>query len=273
MKALRTVTIALFIISAIVYFGVAAYYQIALDRVPPQILCASDILEVSVADDESALLSGITARDNRDGDLTGQVMVQGVSRLLSANTARVTYVVFDSSKNMASCTRTIRYTDYSKPVITLKEAPVYAAYPTQDSFKELHAALGATDVRDGDLTDSIHIASQNINDSLEGTYTANVQVTNSLGDCEIIPLYIVIDNDAQEAKVTLREYITYVEVGSPFNPRDYITTVQGRPYAGSDSNLRIESDVNTETAGYYHVSYNYSADGQIYTVYLAVVVR
>lgn len=274
MKAIRTITIILFVLALLLFCGTTFYYQMVLDRVPPTIQCSEGVLEVSVSDGPEVLLTGVAASDGRDGDLTGEIMVQGVSRLLSADTARVTYVVFDASGNMASCTRTIRYTDYQRPKITLKDAPVYAPYPEGDSYNELRAALTATDVRDGDLSDQIHIAARNVNDGTEGTYRVNVQITNSLGDAESIPLNIVVsDKGAANPLVTLREYITYVDAGSEFDPTDYITAVRGGPYSAGDPNLTIESDVDASTPGYYQVCYTYSATGQNYVVYLAVVVR
>ena len=111
MKTLKTVTIILFILAVLLFTGVSGYYSFILDRVSPVISIPEGILDVRVNDGTEALLAGVTASDNRDGSLTDQIMIQGVSRLLSANTARVTYVVFDGAKNMGTATRTIRYTD------------------------------------------------------------------------------------------------------------------------------------------------------------------
>lgn len=270
MKALRIVTVFLFLLSLVLYLGVSFRYNVMLDRVSPKIQCESEVLDVSVNAADSELLSGVTAKDNRDGDLTDKIIIQGVSRLLTADTARITYVVMDSSDNIASCTRTLHYTDYVRPQLMLTEIPVYRTYPEDDSLAELYDALAAQDVRDGDLSDQIQISAQYANDNIEGEIHVTVQVTNSMGDTEVIPLTIVIDNEgAQEPLVTLKEYITYVSAGSTFDPNSCVRTLNGSTYSGSEPGLRIDSNVDTAVPGAYQVCYQY----QSFTVYQTVVVR
>lgn len=270
MKALRIITILIFIISLLVYGGVHVYYQYSLDRVPPVIQCDDTVLQVSVNADEKTLLEGVTAADDRDGDLTDQIMIQGISRLLTSDTARITYVVFDASENMASRTRTIQYTDYERPRIQLDQAPVFAPVPSGDPLVELGEALKAVDVRDGDISGNIRITAQNVDMYEEGIYRVNVQVSNSMGDTEVVPLTVVLSNEnADEPLIQLSSYITYVSAGSEFHPAEHITAVDGSSYRPSDKNLKITSNVDTAAAGTYEVCYSYKT----YTVYMTVVVR
>ena len=67
--------------------------------------------------------SGITAWDDQDEDLTGEIMVDHISTLISANTAKITYVVFDHADNASKLTRTVAYTDYKGTQILPKPAP------------------------------------------------------------------------------------------------------------------------------------------------------
>lgn len=57
------------------------------------------------------------ASDDRDGDLTDQILIKGVTPALADSSAQVTYIVFDSANNMATVTRTVRYTDYQAPAL------------------------------------------------------------------------------------------------------------------------------------------------------------
>lgn len=270
MKILRTVTVFLFVLSLALYLGVSFRYKVVLDRVAPQIRCESETLEVSVHATDAELLAGITAQDSRDGDLTEQVMIQGISRLLTEDTARITYVVADSSDNVASCTRILHYTDYEPPRLMLTAQPVYRPYPAGNALKELVGALRANDVKDGDISDKVRVSTQNIDISLEKTHTFTIEVINSMGGAEVIPLTIVIDNDgAQKPLVTLREYITYVSVNEEFVARNYILTVNGEDFEGSYPALHIHSNVDTTVPGAYQVCYQYSN----FTVYQTVVVR
>ena len=274
MKTLKTATIILFILAALVFAGVTGYYSFILDRVSPVVTVPEGVLDVRVNDGPEVLLAGVTASDNRDGDLTGQVMIQGISRLLSANTARVTFVVFDGARNMGSATRTIRYTDYQRPIISLTQPPVFKPYPEGDSIMELLAAATARDVRDGDISDRLQVAAQNVNDSLEGSYQIHLQVTNSMGDTESIPLTITISGDGSRSLgITLKEYITYISQGDSFDPYAFVSTVGGTRYSSSSRDLAVESNVDTAAPGYYQVCYRYIADGQEHTAYLTVVVR
>lgn len=270
MKILRIVTVFLFVLSLALYLGISFRYRVVLDRVPPKIQCESEMLEVSVHATDADFLSGVTARDNRDGDLTEQVMIQGISRMLSADTARITYVVADSSDNIASCTRMLRYTDYENPRLALTALPVYQAFSKGNAMEELIGALTALDIKDGDISGQIHISAGNMDISLESTYALTIEITNSMGGFESIPLTIVIDNEgAVNPLVTLREYITYVDKDADFIPRDYILTVNGEDFEGNYPALRIHSNVDTAVPGAYQVCYQYKD----FTVYQTVVVR
>ena len=270
MKILRMITIFLFVLSLALYLGISFRYKVVLDRVPPKIQSESEVLEVSVNATGAELLAGVTARDNRDGDLTEQVMIQGISRLLTEDTARITYVVADSSDNIASCTRTLRYTDYENPRLSIGEMTVYRTFPHDDTIDRLCKSLTARDVRDGDLSDQIVVAVHGSNDRIEGELQLTVQVTNSMGGTEVIPLTIVIDNEgAVNPLVTLREYITYVDKDADFIPSDYILTVNGEDFEGDYPALHIHSNVDTAVPGAYQVCYQYKD----FTVYQTVVVR
>ena len=263
MKTIRIITIILFLLSLAVYLGVSYRYDHQLDRVSPAIECTSEVLEVSVSANDSDLLAGVT-------DLTDRIMIQGISRLLTENTVRVTYVVMDSSNNIASCTRIVRYTDYAPPRLALNAIPVYTTELEQNALSVLKETLIATDVKDGDLSGDIRIIANSIDVTLENTYTLTLEVTNSLGDSEVVPLTIVIDDEgAANPLVTLKEYITYVNVGSSFEPKSCILTLNGSPYSGVASGLTIDSQVDTSIPGTYQVRYKYHS----FTVYQTVVVR
>ena len=59
---------------------------------------------------------------------------------------------------MATCSRTVRYTDYEKPHFSLSQGLVY---PVGGSVTLLDR-LTATDVIDGDISDNIRVTTQNV---------------------------------------------------------------------------------------------------------------
>ena len=265
MKVLERITVIVFIVVLAVFIAVNAYTRMAVDTTPPQITCDTDTIEISVSDPESALLQGVSAKDDRDGDLTSSIMVKGVTNLLSGNTARVSYIVFDSANNMASCQRTIRYTDYEKPRFSLKEPLIYAVGGPVMVLDKLSAA----DSAGKDISDNISIVSQNINMYTEGEYSLTAQVTNSQGDIESVTLPVIITT-AKKQLVELKEYLVYLDQGASFHSGSYVSSVKDSAGAVYDnSHLSVEGQVDTSTPGTYYVSYSF----QTCTVILTVVVR
>ena len=260
MRILQRITIGAFLIVLLAFVGTKIYTTLAVDRVPPTITSESDIIEVQVGASERALLKGISAADDKDGDVTDQIMIKGVSQLIGADTAKVTYIAFDSSNNMATYQRTVRYTDYERPRFSLSKP---LTFPMGTSIQLLDM-LTASDVLDGDISDSIRVTTQNVDSGTAGTYSVTVQATNSLGDVESLPLKVVIRNGAASfVPLVLSEYIVYLDMGDSYRPNSYITT----PSAVGE--VEIDSHVDTQTPGIYDVSYTY----QNFTVYQTVIVR
>lgn len=265
MKNLERVTVIVFVAVLAVFIGLKAYTRMAVDTTPPQISCDTDTIDISVADPESVLLQGVTAKDDRDGDLTGSIMVKGVTNLLSGNTARVSYIVFDSSNNMATCQRTIRYTDYEKPRFALSQPLIYPEGGPVMVLDKLSAADSAGE----DISGNISIVSQNIDIYTAGRYFLTAQVSNSQGDIESVTLPVIISS-AKKQLVELKEYLVYIDQGAGFNSGSYVSSVKDSSGAAYDtSHLSVEGQVDTSVPGTYYVSYSF----QTCTVILTVVVR
>ena len=265
MKNLERVTVIVFVAVLAVFIGLKAYTRMAVDTTPPQISCDTDTIDISVADPESVLLQGVTAKDDRDGDLTGSIMVKGVTNLLSGNTARVSYIVFDSSNNMATCQRTIRYTDYEKPRFALSQPLIYPEGGPVMVLDKLSAADSAGE----DISGNISIVSQNIDIYTAGRYFLTAQVSNSQGDIESVTLPVIISS-AKKQLVELKEYLVYIDQGASFNSGSYVSSVKDSSGAAYDtSHLSVEGQVDTSVPGTYYVSYSF----QTCTVILTVVVR
>ena len=261
MKLLQRGTVALFFLVLAAYLGLNLYLRLSVDRTPPVITCDSEVVEIRRGTDESVLLKGVTATDDVDGDVTRSIMIKGVSQLITADTAKVTYIAFDSSNNRSEKSRTVRYTDYEKPRFALDQPLIYRV----GSKVQLLDRLTASDVVDGDISGNIRVTTQNINASVEGGYAVTVQVSNSLGDVESIPLTVQVSNGTYSTPVvTLSDYILYLETGDTFRPADYILTPADPTLVRVDA-----SAVDTATPGVYEVFYSCQAD----TVIMTVVVR
>lgn len=266
MRTLKTILIICLVLVTAAFAAGQVYSRVVTDTVPPVITLDSDSITVSVEDGRDALLCGVTASDAKDGDLTGQIIVSGVSKLISNNTAKVSYMVFDKAGNMASATRYVVYSDYHRPRFMLITPLVYSLGETVS----ITGRLQAQDAVDGDITSSIRVLSSDIISSTEGVYNLTLQVINSLGDTAQVTLPVTIRAEADgDSAVKLRRYLVYVGLGDNFEPRNYIESVS----AGSVSDVRIDSNVDTQSAGCYLVTYTVTSGGRSSSALMTVVVE
>ena len=266
MKTLKTILIICLVLVTAAFAAGQVYSRVVTDTVPPVITLDSDSITVSVEDGRDALLRGVTASDAKDGDLNGQIIVSGVSKLISNNTAKVSYMVFDKVGNMASATRYVVYSDYHRPRFMLITPLVYSLGETVS----ITGRLQAQDAVDGDITSSIRVLSSDIISSTEGVYNLTLQVINSLGDTAQVTLPVTIRAEADgDSAVKLRRYLVYVGLGDNFEPRNYIESVS----AGSVSDVRIDSNVDTQSAGCYLVTYTVTSGGRSSSALMTVVVE
>lgn len=242
-----------------------------LDQTPPEITIASDVLEVSVHAEESAYLEGVSAWDNRDGDISDQVLVEHLSQLTGENTVKVTYAAFDEAGNSATATRTLCFTDYTGPRFGLTKPLKYGVGATVT----LMDRLTAEDDLAGVITQKIRIASQNLSNDIAGIYHITVQVTNDLGDTSVLSLPVVIaEMNGASPEITLSQYIVYIHQGEEFDPGQYLVDVKD-PAADTEpdiSQVEIQSTVNTDVPGTYDIAYSYKGQKETAQVLLTLVV-
>ena len=268
MRILKTLLIILLAVTFGLYITTAVYQRISGVNEPPVISCGQEVLEVSVSHSGSDLLAGVTASDPQDGDLTDRVILGGVSKLISDDTAKVTYLVFDSDDNMASCTRYIRYTDYHRPTLELTDPLVFAS---EDSVSLL-SAIRAVDVIDGDISDSVRISTL-ASTERTGVYAVSAQVTNSMGDTAQVKLPVIIQEDSSARPVIrLTDYLVYLEQGSSFNAVNYLSSLRVGSQSMAITAVTIDQQVDTGTPGTYWVYYSYSEGGLTGLAILTVVV-
>lgn len=290
MRRVRVTIFIVFVLSVIAFVAYNVFSRMVEDNEPPVITCDSDTISVSVEDDESALLKGVTAEDNRDGDLTDSVRVASMTNFTEPGKRTVTYAVFDSANLAATYTRNLEYTDYTSPEIHLS-APLRF---TLDETEEMNVAenMTAEDCLDGDITSQIRAT---FNDSTyayqTGNYNLTVQVSNSASDTCSVNLVATItdpsDTDEREKYYpVLSDYIVYTDVGKSVDLESLITGFErnGTEYLfeeteedflpGGRGDVEISGDVDYETAGSYTVDYTFTTeDGAAATTKLAVVVR
>lgn len=250
MKAIKTILAALLALTAALYIGNGIFERVSGRNEGPVIHCTDEVLEISVHDGDEVLLAGVTAGDPQDGDLTGSVIVGGKSKLIGGNTAKVACMVFDSDDNMASLVRTVRYTDYRRPVISLEQPLVYASAKEAKLLKNVHV----TDMLDGDLSDKVRVSTLWATDD-ERVYSATILVTNSMGDTASVEVPVLI---GEQGSIRLRRQILYLQQGADFDPLAQLQSDR--------SGVEVRNEVDTQTAGCYWVWYTKGEQLAILTV-------
>lgn len=273
MKLLKTLLIALFILVSLAFGILYGFERLTEDHTKPRILWDGQRLEVSVSATDAELCQGLQAVDEEDGDLTDRICVRQVSNLTGANSAVVSYVVFDKASNFCTFSREVFYTDYEKPRFHLSQPLIYHINETVG----LNDRLTATDVLDGDLSGRIRVVSTSITNTIEGEYPLDVQVTNSKGDTATLSLTVAVRNyTSRHPIITLSDYLVYVQQGSTMEDlRSYIASAfendGGAAIAPKD--IQISGSVDLNEAGCYDITYSYlNSENLSYSVILTVVV-
>ena len=262
MRIIKITLIALLVLVGLL-FGVTTVSQRVrgVDQ-GPVIQCESTELAVSVQDGQEMLLMGVTASDAQDGDLTKKIHIQGISKLITDNTAKISYIVFDSHGNFATASRMIRYTDYSRPVIHVTSPLIYRE---AEQIKLLDR-LQAMDSLDGDITNSIRVSALQATSDPD-VWTAGVQVTNSMGDTTRLELPIIIHTGlVVRPQVVLSEYLIYLDQGQSFLPETYLSRVETPIGPGAPQDVIISGVADTSVPGTYRYPYGITAGLSVLTV-------
>ena len=269
MKLLK-ITLILLLVTVVLLYGATIITQRLSGRDQgPELSCPEGILEVSVRDPEAVLLADVTAFDKQDGNLTPKIQILSISKLVSSNTAKVTYLIFDSHGNMDTLVRQIRYRDYSRPVFSIKRPLIYA----QNEAIGLLDRLQVQDVIDGDITESIRVSALSATSDSE-IYTVSLQVTNSMGDTSRLTLPVILQSSTtHRPDIRLSTYLTYIHAGDSFNAQSYLSSLHTLDGNVDTAKVQITSSVDTSTAGTYYVYYRYPYNGTMGLAILTVVVQ
>ncbi len=176
MRVLKIFAVVFFVCSCFL-FCVSSFQAKQRESGAPWIRCDAYQISVSVEDDRSVWLNGITAGSGEDADLTDQVQITHVGKMNDEGELNVTYTVFDSYGHSAELIRTVKFTDYTVPQVQLLRIPVYGLNYAF-SLKEL---ILVTDVLEGDITDRVRIVRSDLKMSSAGNYQMILMVQNSYG--------------------------------------------------------------------------------------------
>ena len=279
MKKRNWICILLIILCLGALFGYRAMARIRADHTPPEIRAEETLLEVSALEPRNALLQGVTASDNRDGDVTASLVVESVRLLRSDGTASVTYAAFDKAGNVGKYSREVRFSDYRSPRFSLSKPLMFSSASSYDVLN----VIGAEDMLDGDITHRIRATVlDEVETGLAGSHDVQFRVTNSLGEMVELVLPVEIYTPSLfEGSLTLTEYLVYLNQGESFNARSYLNefsvgreSVSLRSGVPEELKLTISGKVETGVPGVYVVDYQVERvqGNQTYTAYSRLIV-
>lgn len=278
MKRLNWIYVLLILLSLAAPVGYRHLNNTRQDVQPPVIEMEGQ-LNVSVKEFRTAMLEGVSAWDDRDGDVTASLLVESVRMEENESAAKIVYAAFDRAGNVAKAQRAVVFTDYEKPVFWLRSPMVY------ESAQGFHIldAIGATDILDGDVSNEIRACSLSGESiALPGIHQVSFRVTNSLGDSNELVLPVeVYPKGAYNAVLKLTDYLVYLKQGASFDARNYLYTytreedtvsLQG-DFTG-ELTLEVSGSVDTNVPGVHSVSYTVTQEyeQQTYTAYSKLIV-
>ena len=279
MRRMRLLLLVFFLVVFAVFMFTSIRDYVTSDYVAPEITAGSEQMSLSVNDTDEALLQGMTAQDNLDGDVTDSIVVVSKSKFIARATRNVSYAAFDKSNNVGTYVRKLVYTDYHSPRFVLSEPLRFVA---GNSSYDYLRHMRATDCLDGNLSSQIKITMGDTETASESSSKQSIHflVTNSAGDSSSLVLVATYEDFESYSKASpaLTDYIIYIKTGEKPNYRSYLegiwTAGNTRKFSdlgfNPDEDISIDdSKVNYKRPGVYTVTYKLTrgtpmADGGTY---------
>lgn len=250
MKILRMTIVIVFLVVLAAFSYVFVNEKLNADYTYPEITINDDMIDVSLSATHEELLRGVTAYDEKDGDLTNKIIIESISKFVEPRVSVVTYAVCDGDNHVATGTRRIRYTEYTPPRFTMSGSLVYSL---TDKIK-ITDVIGAVDVIDGDIGKSVIINASDFESNTEGVFTISVQASNSKGDVITMSLPIYVENNGLSApEIELTDYLVYTKVCEPIDPQNYLKSISTENI--DPESYMIDTDYNPDAAGTYQVHF------------------
>lgn len=260
LRLLRISVLVLFVITSVVFIYFFITEKVNTDTTVPVITIEEDMLEVDFDANDEDLLKGVTAYDEKDKDITDKIIIESVSKFIEDGVCRVTYAVCDNDNNVASATRKIRYKNYVPPKISLTRPACFSIYEAVD----VGAIVKATDCIEGDISENIHVTSDDYTVKIAGVYSIDISVSNSKGDSSSVRIPLIVEDRSVAAPmIVLEDYIIYLKKGEKVDFADYITQVVDVRDNEISGDVRIETNINMKKPGTYAVHYYVTDDSGV----------
>lgn len=206
----------------LILIGAAVFLKITEDDIPPEIHIQENSLVYSDGMDQAQLLQGVTATDNRDGDVTESLVIEKIYEGNGEGTVTIVYAARDSKNNVAKVKRVVP-TVASDTEEKVTEQTSVDERPTEDGIVE----------NSGNITTDVSATVQEQEDKQE-------------------------EHPEGSPVITLKEQKITVTAGTSVNQLSYVDTITDDLDSKEDlwRNIQITGDeLNTDLPGTYELRY------------------
>lgn len=237
--------VGIMIFLCVVLAGTIVYIRGQADHIGPEITDSGSEITVYTPDVTDAdLLEGMSAIDEKDGDVSDTLTVESVYSVDDSSVV-VTYAAKDNDNNITKYKRTM-------------EAEMPAEDPDSDDSDE--------DETDGEASDGTEAQETEADGEAGGETDEAVTPTPEQDEAEVLKQEQEAEAESmpeQNPRIYLTEYLVRIPVGGSWNPLDYVSEItddQDDMYA-LWRKIQVADEVSTAAAGTYECTY-YVVDSQ-----------
>jgi hypothetical protein len=237
----KAITVILAVVAALLV-GVTAMAYKSMDRKAPVISFPGGTAAYTDGETDAQLLEGVTATDDKDGDVTKSLRVTSIIVAGNGKSVTVSYAAEDKSHNVATGKRTLTYSGTKTGVIESSGVQETAdtATPAEMAAESETTSVAATETA-ADSTAQTDSADQE-----------SAAVAQEEADIAALP--------AGDPSIRLTQHYVTLTKGSTFDYRTYIASVSD----DTDSETTLWQHINVSgkpdmnTPGTYQVTYTVS---------------
>ena len=216
-------------------FAGTAAVMVTSDRKGPEIAVPSGAdVTYEEGSDTALLLEGVTATDDRDGDVTDSVVIENIFPNDDRTGASVIYAAKDSHNNVTKGTRRVNY-----------KAAGDAAAPEENTEAEGSDAAPAenAEAEGSDAAPAAEEAQQNDTEGVKNETNAKMEI-------EALP--------SESPRMYLNTYETTVKAGSELDKISYIKEITDDADSQETlfTEIQVDGEVDTATPGDYTLTYH-----------------
>lgn len=216
-------------------FAGTAAVMVTSDRKGPEIAVTSGAdVTYEEGSDTALLLEGVTATDDRDGDVTDSVVIENIFPNDDRTGASVIYAAKDSHNNVTKVTRRVNY-----------KAAGDVTAPEENTEAEGSDAAPAenAEAEGSDAAPAAEEAQQNDTEGVKNETNAKMEI-------EALP--------SESPRMYLNTYETTVKAGSELDKISYIKEITDDADSQETlfTDIQVDGEVDTATPGDYTLTYH-----------------